>query len=108
IYADTRRIDENTDKVYVTSQRLNNLTVTKLVRDPEGIMQFLLYAVVDAEGNVSLSEAAKKEMEEKVAVSLGLPRWVVPFILIVILISIVVTVFLWRRKSNGITPVDGV
>ena len=108
IYADTRRIDENTDKVYVTSQRLNNLTVTKLVRDPEGIMQFLLYAVVDAEGNVSLSEAAKKEMEEKVAVSLGLPRWVVPFILIVMLISIVAAVFLWKRKSNGITPVGGI
>ena len=108
IYADTRRIDENTDKVYVTSQRLNNLTVTKLERDAEGIMRFLLYAVMDAEGNVSLSEAAKKEMEEKVAVSPGLPRWAVPFILIVILISVIVAVFFWRRRSNGITPVGGI
>jgi len=108
IYADTRRIDENTDKVYVTSQRLNNLTVTKLVRDSEGIMQFVLYAVMDSEGNVSLSDAARKEMEEKAVVSPGLPRWVVPFILIVMLISIVAAVFLWKRKSNGITPVGGV
>ena len=68
----------------------------------------MLYAVVDAEGNVSLSEAARKEMEEKAVVSPGLPRWVVPFILIVMLISIVAAVFLWKRKSNGITPVGGV
>ena len=108
MYADTRRFDENTDKIYITSQRYNSLTVTKLVRDTDGIMRFVPYAVMEEDGNAVLLEAARKEKEEKTSLLSRLPRWAVPVALIVILISIV-AVFLWRkRKLNSITPIGGV
>lgn len=100
IYADTRRFDENTKKAYLTSQRLNNVTVASVERDAEGIIQLLHYAEINEDGKVSLSGIRKE------TTSSGLPRWQI--ILIIILISTGVIAFISKRKSGSIKPLGGV
>lgn len=57
---DTGRVfNQKTERVYFSSQHLNQLAVTTLDRDDDGIMEFKPYAVVSANGKIYFFETKK-------------------------------------------------